>query len=276
MAGPQTVSLSGNTDIDALLTGYRWDTSNLTYSFPDSGWWYVLEQVADELDVVDVVGVLADWLSNPTASLINLLQEAVLGPFGDTAIIAIVALNGFDEFNAAQQAAAKFGVQNVAAVSLVTFNEVDEGDFTVDLIPILDGDGLDFGFTHGVIRFAETDSTSAPAFESVEILIGNGFLGDTWYDNDGRFDAPVLGNYAFLTIMHELGHALGLKHGHESGLFGGNIPEWLGEALTGVNGPNLPDDKNSLEFSIMTYRSAINGPDALQAETFGYSQAYDA
>jgi hypothetical protein len=39
MPGPQSVSLSGNVDINALLTGYRWDTSNLTYSFPDSGWW---------------------------------------------------------------------------------------------------------------------------------------------------------------------------------------------------------------------------------------------
>ena len=112
MASTQPVTLSGNTDIDALLTGFKWDTSTLTYSFPDSGWWYVLEQVADELDVFAVLDVLAGWLSDPTGSLINLLEDEVLGPYGDTAIVAIVSLNGFDEFNDAQKAAARFAVRD--------------------------------------------------------------------------------------------------------------------------------------------------------------------
>ena len=43
MAGPQAVSLTGDDYIDALLTGYKWDTTNLSYSFPDSGIWYLLE-----------------------------------------------------------------------------------------------------------------------------------------------------------------------------------------------------------------------------------------
>jgi len=42
MAGPQEIPLT-STDIDALLTGYRWDTNDLTFSFPDSRWWYVLD-----------------------------------------------------------------------------------------------------------------------------------------------------------------------------------------------------------------------------------------
>lgn len=276
MSAPQAVPNSGNVDIDALLTGYKWDTTTVTYSFPDSGWWYVLEQVIDELDFLDVIGVLGDWVSDPTASLINLLQEAVLGPLGDTGIVGAVALNGFQEFNQAQQNAAKFALDNVSAVSGLKFQEVDEGDPTFSLNPFDDDFG--FSFKHGTIRFAETDSTSAPAFgipplDRVRILLGEGFLGDTWFDNDGRFDAPTPGDYAFLTIMHELGHAIGLKHGHESGLFGTNIPEWLAEALTDVDGPSLPDNKNSLEFSIMTYRSAIGGPDSLQAEMFGYPQS---
>lgn len=277
MAGPQDVSTSNNVDIDALLTLYKWDTTSISFSFPDSGWWYVLEQVFDELSLLDLVDVVAGFVDDPTGSLINLLIDTLL-PFGDTAIVGIIALNGFEQFNAAQQDAARFATANFAAVAQVTFNEVEEGEFDLDIIPFLDGDGVGVGFTHGVIRFAETDSTSAPAFgipplERVETLIGNGFLGDTWFDNDGRFDAPVLGSFGHFTIMHELGHAMGLKHGHESGLFGTNVPQVVGELITDVNGPILPADKNSIQFSIMTYRAALNGPDTLTAQAGNFAQS---
>ena len=55
MAGTDTVASTGNIGIDALLTGYKWDTTSLTFSFPDSGWWYVLEQVKNELSIVDLI-----------------------------------------------------------------------------------------------------------------------------------------------------------------------------------------------------------------------------
>ena len=84
-------------------------------------------------------------------------------------------------------------------------------------------------------------------------------LGDTWFNNDGRFDNPQLGTFADFTILHELGHAVGLKHGHESGLLGGNAPGFIEAVLTDVSGPVLPGSVNSIQFSIMTYRSALNG-----------------
>ena len=46
------------------------------------------------------------------------------------------------------------------------------------------------------------------------------------------------GTDGFLTITHEIGHALGLKHGHETDNHGALTP-----------------DRNSNEFSIMTYAS---------------------
>src|SRR5262245_44064931 len=53
----------------------------------------------------------------------------------------------------------------------------------------------------------------------------------------------VFGTDNFLTIPHELGHALGLKHGH-------------------VGSPNgaLADNVNDHEFSVMTYASWLGSP----------------
>ena len=48
-----------------------------------------------------------------------------------------------------------------------------------------------------------------------------------------------------VTVLHELGHALGLKHAHEAG---------------GVAGTAVPAAQDSLEFTVMTYRSYVGGP----------------
>ena len=62
-----------------------------------------------------------------------------------------------------------------------------------------------------------------------------------------------------MATLHELGHALGLKHAHESTLFGA-----------------IPFARDSSEFTVMTYRSFVGasttgGP---ANETFGFPQTY--
>jgi serralysin len=276
MAGPQEIPLT-STDIDALLTGYRWDTNDLTFSFPDSRWWYVLDAVLNELDPLDVVEAFVDWLDDPVGGFIDALGTAVLGDF-DAGVIAVIALNGFEEFNAAQEATARFGMNSAAALTNLTFSKTIL-EIDVDIFP------PGFNVTFGDLRFAESDSISStsPAFgvppiQRFETLLGRSFLGDMWFKGDGTFDTPEVGNYAFTTIMHELGHALGLKHAHEVGLLGsGGI---LNDILTDIEGPILRDELNSLEFTIMTYRSALktaanpNIPDSLIAETWGYAQSF--
>ena len=66
--------------------------------------------------------------------------------------------------------------------------------------------------------------------------------GDIWF-NRSDFGNPVLGTYAHNTFMHEMGHSLGLEHGHEQ---------------NGVNSSALTRDRDSSEFSIMTYRDYPN------------------
>ncbi|MBR0649708.1 DUF4114 domain-containing protein [Roseomonas terrae] len=63
--------------------------------------------------------------------------------------------------------------------------------------------------------------------------------GDTWLGGNGTPPSMAFfGTDHFNTIMHEMGHAFGLKHGHD--------PDYSGA---------LSSDRNNNEFSVMTYAS---------------------
>ncbi|HYJ29660.1 MAG TPA: M10 family metallopeptidase C-terminal domain-containing protein [Allosphingosinicella sp.] len=101
------------------------------------------------------------------------------------------------------------------------------------------------------LRYAlSTDPNTAHAYEP-----GPGNGGDSWY-NTAKYSTPTVGNYQWVTFIHESGHALGLKHGHES--------------------PALSPDRDSMEFSVMTYRGYIGAPvgedGGFTNETWGYAQ----
>ena len=103
------------------------------------------------------------------------------------------------------------------------------------------GTGLiSIGHAYGIAP----DPNNAPAFS----------WGDTWFDHD-NYNRPVLGGFAFACgLMHEIGHALGLKHGHDAQPVkdAGGVVWWTAPALS--------LDHDSLEYTIMTYRSYPGAP----------------
>jgi Ca2+-binding RTX toxin-like protein len=97
----------------------------------------------------------------------------------------------------------------------------------------------------GVIRSAISNlPKTAYAYYPNDAISGNG--GDIWYGTayagtKNDLTNPVLGNYAYLTSIHEIGHSLGLKHPHE----------------TSLQGVLFPSDRDAIEFTVMSYKSYI-------------------
>jgi len=61
--------------------------------------------------------------------------------------------------------------------------------------------------------------------------------GDVWFD-PSYYNNPLQGTYAWHTVMHELGHSIGLKHGHDNSGYG---------ALDAAH--------DQMSYSVMTYKS---------------------
>jgi len=120
--------------------------------------------------------------------------------------------------------------------------------------------------TNATFRFAES---SVPSTAEVADFPGNLITSDSADDGDIWFGTayvgtiydmrtPVAGNYAWHTLIHELGHALGLKHAQENLVYG-----------------QMPDETNSVEFTVMSYRSYVGDTGGSYVyEEFGAPQTF--
>jgi serralysin len=110
------------------------------------------------------------------------------------------------------------------------------------------------------LRYAESSKANPTAYAYYPT--GGAISGDVWFGKDPIYDKPVVGHYAFATILHETGHALGLKHGHDATSFD--------RIKTTLHGKY-----DSLEYSVMTYHSfpGMKGQ-GYSNEPFGYPQTY--
>ncbi len=107
-----------------------------------------------------------------------------------------------------------------------------------------------------ILRFATTNATST-AFGYFPG--GSSEAGDIWFSANGvYFGNPQAGSYGFHTILHEMGHAFGLKHGHDTSGYGA-----------------LPAELDEMASSVMTYRSYIGAhDDYYQNKADSYAQSF--
>lgn len=127
--------------------------------------------------------------------------------------------NGFTPFNAVQQAAVRTVLADYASFANLHFTELVGGPAGTALI-----------------RFAQTKLDTAEGYLPGNYEEG----GDVWVNNtNADYANPVKAEYAFTTLLHEVGHALGLKHPHE--------------ADNGFGTASFTDDQVS--YSVMSYKS---------------------
>lgn len=154
--------------------------------------------------------------------------------------------NQFTPLTAAQQSVARYAFGLIAKYTLLNFTEVTES--------------LD---VPAQIRIAGSATPKTSSAFYPQNIPNDG--GDIWFGNI-RSTVPLQGEYAFFTIMHEIGHSVGLKHGHETDASNPN------NSAYGV----LPANHNSTEWSVMTYSSYVGStPSDTYSNVAGsYAQTY--
>lgn len=112
--------------------------------------------------------------------------------------------------------------------------------------------------TKSDLRYANSTAANPTAYAYYPDGTSRG--GDVWFGNNFDYGDARVGNYAFVTVIHETGHALGLKHPHEvDGSFG-----------------KLAAKYDSVEYSVMSYRSYTKASTTTGYvnEEWGYPQSY--
>ncbi|MBA1158076.1 M10 family metallopeptidase [Microvirga mediterraneensis] len=145
-------------------------------------------------------------------------------------------ITNFQGLGSIQQTTARNALKAYASVANLTFTEMDET-----------------ATQHADVRLAMSDATPT-AWAYLPSTAAEG--GDVWFNlSNGYFTSTAKGNYASMVFLHELGHAIGLDHPHE-----GNV---------------MPQDRDSLEYTVMSYRSYLGGSttSGYTNETWGYAQS---
>ena len=175
MAVAVTIGLTGNPEVDGLLSGDKW-TGLVTYSFPTAR-------------------------------------------YGD----ATSTKYSFAPVTTSQQHAAI----DWALTEIQSFTNIS-----------LSNSGTS---TSADIRFANSSVANPTSYAYYPDNSPDGSGGDVWIGTQYDYQHPTLGSYEWTTHIHEIGHAFGLKHPHETeGSF-----------------PKLALVHDDVEYSVMSYRSYV-------------------
>ncbi|WP_374437198.1 M10 family metallopeptidase C-terminal domain-containing protein [Inhella sp.] len=178
------VQRTGTTLIDALIGGSKWGTGG--------------------------AGTGASvTFSFPASAAAFDTQAGVAGNYGENDPLGAgfgTKLGTFKPFSPAQQEAARQVLQVFANVANLSFTEVAASSADA-----------------GVLRFGNSAPPGMAATGWGVSWFPQDFAGagDTWMNSTFLFpEGWAGGTQNFLTLLHEVGHALGLKHPHDAGLSG--------------------------------------------------------
>ncbi|WP_439613428.1 M10 family metallopeptidase C-terminal domain-containing protein [Reyranella sp.] len=155
---------------------------------------------------------------------------------------AVEEVSEFAPMNQYEQEAARIAFNLVASYTQLKFTEVASGLASAATFR------LARDISMSISNFPPNDGTYSP---SDSRAAGDTFIGkgNGWIEPASPGEVPVFfGTDQFTTMMHEMGHSFGLKHGHDKNYNG-----------------KLEDDRDDVEFSIMTYAAYI-GADVTGAE----------
>jgi serralysin len=220
------VQPTGNPVTDALIVGSKWGTGGPGTAASVT---FSFPDAIDKFDVRD--GVAGNY--NPA--------EPTQGGYA-------AYLQGFLAFGAAEQAAARQVLASWAAVANLQLVEVPAT--TVDA---------------GVLRFGYTGGLGGSTYAVSAFPQDFAGAGDTWMNKAFLFpEGWAPGTQNFLTLLHEVGHAIGLKHPHDTGMDG--TPGW---PSTPAVLPKTGDDTltdYSTQNMVMAYNDIPGQGSPLQAD----------
>ncbi|ETI59380.1 protease [Sphingobium sp. C100] len=162
---------------------------------------------------------------------------------------------GFSQFTAMQMVTFHTALNSTAYTQTSAATAFAVESFT-NLSLTYDGAGSAIATIRGAN--SSDPGTAYAYYPSNSIYGGDTFFGNGYDGTIYSLKTPVAGNYAWHTMFHELGHSLGLKHGQETNVYGA-----------------LPTAWDSIEFTVMTYRSYVGAPlSGYSYEQWGAPQTY--
>jgi serralysin len=159
-------------------------------------------------------------------------------------------------FNNAQAVAALTAMAEIASFTNLTFTAVS---------------GADMATAH--LRFANTTDTTSTPSAKAHFPSTLTPAGDVWFGDSGQpfYDNPQRGNWGFATQFHELGHAMGLKHGHQD-YTNVNLGSYFG-VQTRFGSQAQFSQFDGQAWSLMSYTPAP-GKSGFQGDEFNQPQSY--
>lgn len=200
---------SGNYVVDAFVT-------------PDPNWWY---RQSWNLTNGQPVTLTYSFMMNVPPG------ETLYTGYGDPAAT-------FQTLSAVQRSAAASALQAWSAISGLTFVELSTAELAAGQLG-----AIEFGLHTFSSNFA--GYASYPYLQQTTGAVYPGSTsGNVWFNTTNFAADPGVGSWSFKTILHELGHAIGLEH---PGNYNGTETP-----------PFLPESEDRGENTVMSYNSAAS------------------